>query len=97
MVPTTRTAVRAPQLRSLNQPAPIRVRLNAEGIPAALLLGEGWREVIRPRSRWRIDDRWWREGEEICRIYWELELSEDRIETIFEDRLTGQWYRQRYA
>lgn len=97
MVPTTRTAIRAPQLRSLNQPTPICVRLDAERVPQALLLGEAWREVIRVRSHWRIDDRWWREGEEICRMYWELELAAGRMETIFQDGLTGQWYRQRYA
>jgi hypothetical protein len=66
-------------------------------MPTALQLREAWRAVVRPRSRWRIDDRWWREGEEVCRMYWELELADGCVETVYQDGLTGNWYRQRYG
>jgi hypothetical protein len=96
MPPVSRRPVRAGGLRPLNQPVPLEVRLDEAGTPTALLLGGAWREVSRPRNRWRSEGRWWREEGAICRMYWQVELADGRLETLFQDRFTGQWYRQRY-
>lgn len=96
MLPVSRAEVRAGGLRPLNQPVPLEVRLDAEETPEALRLNGTWQRVARTRHRWRTDGRWWREGEEICRMYWSLELADGRVETAYQERLTGLWYRQRY-
>ena len=96
LVATTGAAVRAPQLRSLNLPVPVQVCVEPrESAPPCNSARSGGR--WRPSSRWRMDDRWWREGEQIGRMYHELELAEGCVETVYQDGLTGNWYRQRYG
>jgi hypothetical protein len=46
------------------------------------------------RNRWRIDDEWWRE--EIARRYFELELDNGSVITVFNDLVSGKWYQQKY-
>ena len=52
------------------------------------------RRVIQTRNIWRIDDEWWRQ--EISRRYFELEISDASVITVFQDLVSGNWYRQRY-
>jgi hypothetical protein len=50
-------------------------------------------KVVSVEDRWRIDDEWWRE-QPISRMYFECTLEDGRQLTVFQDLLTGGWYRQ---
>jgi hypothetical protein len=95
MVPPAGKKTRAAQLRYLNQPEPVRVRADCYGAPLAVHLGHAWVGVRQIRDRWRVDDTWWREP--LCRMYYELELTDQRVLTLYHDRIQDRWYRQRYG
>jgi hypothetical protein len=50
--------------------------------------------VAAVADRWRIDDEWWRNP--VSRLYRRLVLADGRVLTVFEDRVAGRWYVQRY-
>ena len=52
--------------------------------------------VARVADRWRVDDQWWRE-DPISRMYWQVELTDGRVMTVFQDLFTGSWYQQAYG
>ena len=54
----------------------------------------GRKKVVRIGNIWRVDDEWWRE--EIARRYFELEMEDGSVTTVFQDLVSGDWYRQRY-
>ena len=95
MVPTARTAARPAQLRYLNQPQPVEVCLDPRGWPCAVVQGRGLQPVLKIRDRWRVDDGWWREP--LCRMYFELELADGQVVTLYHDRIGNAWYQQRYG
>jgi len=39
---------------------PVRVRVDADGVPTHLESAAGWQPVTRVLNRWRIDCDWWR-------------------------------------
>jgi hypothetical protein len=78
----------------LNVPKDIRVAADDNGSPVFVWLGSRQRRVARIRNVWRIDDEWWRQ--EIARRYFELEMSDGSVITVFQDRISGNWSRQRY-
>lgn len=63
-------------------------------MPAAVTLRKRARRVVQVLDTWRIHDEWWRE--EISRQYYRLELDRGTVETVFQDLVSGEWYRQRY-
>lgn len=97
MVENSGAAVRAHQLRALNRPVPIEVQTGAGSQPLVVEMESGWVGVAVVLERWRVDDLWWREDEQLSRMYHELELTDGRIVTIYQDRRTGAWYRQPYG
>jgi hypothetical protein len=78
----------------LNVPREVRVTADEEGSPVFVWLSNRQRRVVRIRNVWRIDDEWWRQ--EIARLYFELELSDGSVITVFQDLISGNWSRQRY-
>jgi len=76
-----------------NQPREIQVAADGLGEPTAVKLDRRWKRVASIRNTWRIDDEWWRE--EIARHYFEVELDGDSVVTVFNDLVSGKWYRQR--
>jgi len=46
-------------------------------------------------NMWRIDDEWWREP--ISRLYYLVECSNSLRLTLFNDLITGKWYRQNWV
>jgi hypothetical protein len=78
----------------LNVPRDIRVTADGGGSPVFVWLRNRQRRVARIRNVWRIDDEWWRQ--EIARRYFELELSDGSVITVFQDLISGNWSRQRY-
>jgi len=78
----------------LNTPREVRVAADQHGNPLAVSIRNRQRRVVRIRNVWRIDDEWWRQ--EIARRYFDLELSDASVITVFQDLTAGKWYRQRY-
>ena len=76
------------------QPKEIQVAADGLGEPMAVKVDRRWRKVALIRNTWRIDDEWWRE--EIARRYFEVELVGNSVVTVFNDLVSGKWYRQRY-
>ena len=78
----------------LNIPRDIRVTADEDGSPVFVWIRNRQRRVARVRNVWRIDDEWWRQ--EIARRYFELELSNGSMITVFQDLISGNWFLQRY-
>jgi hypothetical protein len=78
----------------LNVPREIRVTADEDGSPVFVWLRNRQRRVARIRNVWCIDDEWWRE--KIARRYFELELSDGSVITVFQDLISGNWSQQRY-
>ena len=78
----------------LNIPRDIRVTADEDGSPVFVWIRNRQRRVARVRNVWRIDDEWWRQ--EIARRYFELELSNGSMITMFQDLISGNWFLQRY-
>ena len=78
----------------LNTPREVHVAADEHGNPVAVSIRNRQRRVARIRNVWRIDDEWWRQ--EIARRYFDLELSDASVITVFQDLTAGKWYRQRY-
>jgi hypothetical protein len=75
----------------------VQVLTGPGSLPTAVEMECGWVAVVTILERWRVDDLWWREAEQIARMYHELELADGRIVTLYEDRKAGGWYRQSYG
>ena len=77
----------------LNAPRDIRVVADDHGSPIFVWFKGRQKRVARIRNIWRIDDEWWRQ--EISRRYFELELSDGTVTTIFQDLISKTWCWQR--
>lgn len=82
----------AAHLRPLNRPRPVDVVADVEGRPIRLRSDREWRTVTSIRESWRIDDEWWRLT--ISRAYYAVILDEGRLETVYRDLVTGDWFLQ---
>lgn len=96
MDPAPRRTVRTDQLRPVNQPHPTRVTVDALGKPVTVRVGNRGVRVVRLRNEWRIDDRWWTD-QPVARHYFEVELTNGQVVTLFRDELGKEWYEQRYG
>ena len=74
--------------RRLNEPQSVRVAA-ANGVPAEVDRAQ----VALVRDEWRVADRWWTE-EPVRRRYFEVVLESGRNVVVFEDQLSGRWFRQ---
>jgi hypothetical protein len=72
------------------------VRAGAEGAPVAFRRADRWLEVIELLDRYRTDDRWWTPAP-VSRTYYEIELDDGRVATLFRDETDGSWWQQRYG
>lgn len=86
------------RIRRLKTPRPVEVEADAQGTPLRVRLAGGWQEVSLGRRCWRVDQRWWRPGEDgpISRLYFRVVPAESPPLTIYRDLLRGGWYRQEY-
>ena len=78
----------------LNVPREIQVTADEDGGPAFVWIRNRQRRVVHIRNTWRIDDEWWRQ--EIARRYFDLELGNGSVTTVFQDLISGEWHQQRY-
>lgn len=77
----------------LHIPREIEVQANDWGEPVAVTRNGRRIKVMAILNTWRIDDEWWRE--EISRQYFQVELKDGLVLTVFRDLLSGRWYEQR--
>jgi hypothetical protein len=80
------------ELRALNVPKPIRVKVGAGGRPLVLYLEGRARRIRQILNIWQIDDEWWRDR--ISRRYATLVLENGQMMTIYLNLLDGRWYVQ---
>jgi CO dehydrogenase/acetyl-CoA synthase delta subunit len=52
------------------------------------------RDVDTVREMWLVEDRWWTERP-LRRRYWEIVTTCGRNEVVFQDLISGRWWRQR--
>jgi hypothetical protein len=78
----------------LNVPKEIHVMADEHGSPVFVWISGKQRRVVHIRNTWRIDDEWWRQ--EIARRYFDLELGNGSVTTVFQDLISGEWHQQRY-
>jgi hypothetical protein len=95
MVKDPGTALRAHRLRPLAKPRRIRVEPGDCTRPHAVLFEGMMCGVATVQDRWRIDDEWWRETP-VARLYYQLQLENGRVVTVYRDLLEGEWWEQRY-
>ncbi|HJW83582.1 MAG TPA: hypothetical protein VJ754_04695 [Anaerolineae bacterium] len=73
-------------------PLPIQVRAQSSGAPAWLSWG-GWsRHVVKVYEYWRERRAWW--DQPVTRDYYQVEVSEGTVFTLFQDG-QGRWYLDR--
>jgi hypothetical protein len=81
-------------IRVLNQPRPVVVEADDNGLPRVLVQGRDRLRVLGIQDVWRIDDEWWREP--ISRRYFQIVLDNGVIRTLYHDLLGGEWFEQWY-
>ncbi|MEN8614232.1 hypothetical protein ABFB09_02960 [Dehalogenimonas sp. THU2] len=94
MVENTGKALHADPVRPVDLPEPVIVEEAAGGRPIAVT-GKGRQTVAAIEDAWRIDDEWWR-AEPLSRLYYAVIMASGRRLTIYNDLVTGRWYRQNY-
>ena len=70
---------------------PRRVAVSADGGHPQEVAGE---RVDSVRESWLVEDRWWTERP-VRRRYWEVVTLTGRDAVVFQDLLSGRWWRQR--
>lgn len=82
-------------LRSLNRPRPIRVAaIRPDGAPTAIIAVRAARRVAAIVDEWWVEDEWWREP--IARHYFQLQLADGRLHTVYHDTIADTWHAQAY-
>jgi hypothetical protein len=74
----------------LNIPKAVKVVVGRTGVPSRV---EGV-TVDQVREEWLVEDGWWC-GEPTARRYFELLLTDGRIEVVFCDTDSNRWFSQR--
>jgi len=71
----------------------VAVVVDTCGTPVRVQRDSDAMAVVQIRSRWRIDEQWWRER--IWRDYW-LVITDDRqVLTLYQELPAGGWRLQR--
>ena len=94
MVKDTRKTSSPGDIRPLNQPVTIGVKVNNDGYPVSLKLRGKWLKVESVDDRWRIEDEWWRD-QPVSRVYFGCVVDGGIRVTVFQDLVTKAWYGQR--
>jgi hypothetical protein len=81
-------------MKSPYEPEPIDV-IAPKGAPRAVKFRQRLLQVREVVNTWRIDDEWWRTP--ISRLYYLLEFTSGSRFTVFQDLITGKWYRQNWV
>ena len=71
------------------------VQADAAGAPRSITLGGRRVPVTGVLDTWLVEDEWWRKP--IARKYLRVQCADERVLTLFHDRIEGGWYLQRGA
>ena len=74
------------------EPLPVIVFKNR---PAWVILKKKRQKIQEITNIWRVDDAWWQRP--VARMYYAIELASGSRITIFQDLLSGDWYRQNWS
>ena len=55
-----------------------------------------WTAISLLHRPWRIDQLWWRPGGAVSRRYFRVATADGPPFTLYQDLLSGAWYRQEY-
>ncbi len=82
------------KLQPLNTPQMVEVELDSEDLPRAIRNHPAAEEVAVETviEIWQVDDEWWRQP--ISRRYVEVVLKGGKHLVLYEDLVTGDWYKQ---
>ncbi|MGB3307444.1 MAG: hypothetical protein WBA63_14760 [Thermomicrobiales bacterium] len=94
MVKASGAAVRARELRPLNQPAPTNVLVRGNRL-VALVIDGAMIPVAEIQDRWLSQDEWWRPAP-IDRLYYAVVLANGRYLVLYRDRIGDRWFTQRH-
>ena len=94
MVKDTRKTPGPGDIRPLNQPIALSVKADANGVALELKLRGRWLKVESSEDSWKIEDEWWRD-EPVSRMYYEFVVDGGIVVTVFQDKVTKRWYRQK--
>ena len=94
MVKDTRKTTGVGDIRPLNEPTALPVKIDADGLLIALKVRGRWLNVESVSDRWRIEDEWWRE-QPVIRMYYKCVVDQGIEITAFQDIVTGLWHMQR--
>jgi hypothetical protein len=89
MVTHSREPGNSRSARRLNEPRPVTVAAEREGVPASV----GGVRVAEMREEWRVVDRWWTD-EPARRRYFEVLLETGRNVVVFRDESSECWFEQ---
>lgn len=93
---TPRAALGTGAVRVLNLATPLEVTADARSLPRQVNWRGRWQAVSAVRDAWRIDDGWWRAAEQrVQRQYFEVELAQGSLLTLYHDLLQDTWHVQR--
>ena len=94
MVTSSRTPLRTDRLRAVNEPRPVAVEMDANGLPTTVGWADGpmGGQIECINEVWRIDDEWWRK--QISRLYFEVMLDGGKRIVLFNDLISNEWYMQ---
>ncbi len=74
------------------EPLPVIVVKNK---PACVVLKRKRQKIREIVNIWRVDDTWWQNP--VARMYYAIELESGSRITVFQDLLSGGWYRQNWS
>ncbi len=74
------------------EPLPVIVVKNR---PVWVIIKNKRQKIQEIANIWRVDDSWWQKP--VARMYYAIELASGSRITIFQDLLSGDWYRQNWS
>ncbi len=84
------------RVRRLKEPRPLQVHADDDGLPTHIMSSSPAAPIRLLRRPWRIDQLWWRPGEAVSRRYFRVAPEDGPPLTLYQDLLTGLWFRQEY-
>jgi hypothetical protein len=86
------------RIRRLKTPKAIEVETDEAGSPRRVCVFGGWQDVGLARRCWRVDQHWWRPGEDgpVSRLYFRVVPEASPPLTVYRDLVHGGWFSQEY-
>lgn len=93
MVKDARKKTRTGRIRSINQPEVITIQQYHDSIPSSIVYRDQKINITSVLDVWEITDEWWRRNY-INRRYYQVTAEIGTRIIIFQDMVSGEWYKQ---